>query len=85
VREEPIPRSLLYTCQELFCTGTSVEVTPVRAVDRIEIGDGRPGPVTRRLSDRLMAIARGEAPDPHGWRTPVEALSPEAAPVVAGA
>ncbi len=75
VREEPIPRSLLSTCDELFLTGTSVELTPVRSVDRIEVGDGRPGPVTRRLSDRLLAIAKGEVPDLYGWRTPVGEVS----------
>jgi branched-chain amino acid aminotransferase len=71
VREQTLPRGLLYACDELFYTGTSVEVVPIRSVDRIPVGDGRPGPVTRRLSARLMAIAKGEADDPYGWRTPV--------------
>ncbi len=73
VHETPIPRALLYAGDELFCTGTSVEVTPIRSVDRIPIGDGRPGPITRRLTDRLMALARGEAEDLYGWRTAVGA------------
>jgi branched-chain amino acid aminotransferase len=71
VRERTIPRGHLYACSELFFTGTSVEVTPIRSVDRIPVGEGRPGPITRRLSDRLLAIARGEAEDVYGWRTPV--------------
>lgn len=71
VRERAIPRGHLYTCDELFFTGTSVELTPVRSVDRIPVGEGRPGPVTRSLMDRLLAIARGEAEDLYGWRTPV--------------
>lgn len=74
VRERSIPRGQLYQCDEMFLAGTSVEVTPVRSVDRIPIGEGRdgpPGPITRRLGDRLMAIARGEAEDLYGWRTPV--------------
>lgn len=69
--ERSIPRSLLYTCDELFLTGTSAEVTPVRSVDRIPVGEGRPGPITRRLMERFEAIAHGEADDPYGWRTPV--------------
>jgi branched-chain amino acid aminotransferase len=71
VSEQTLPRGRLYDCDEMFLAGTSVEVTPVRSVDRIPVGDGRPGPITRRLSDRLMAIARGEAEDAYGWRTPV--------------
>jgi branched-chain amino acid aminotransferase len=81
VHEMPIPRALLYACDELFCTGTSVEVTPIRSVDRIPVGEGRPGPVTRRLTDRLMAIACGEADDTYGWRTAVYAGAAAAAVV----
>lgn len=71
VVERKLPRGLLHTCDELFLTGTSAEVTPVRSVDRIPVGDGRPGPITRRLMARFESIARGEADDPYGWRTPV--------------
>lgn len=69
--ERRIPRGLLYTCDELFLTGTSAEVTPVRSVDRVPVGDGRPGPVTRRLMERFEALAHGRAEDAYGWRTPV--------------
>ncbi len=71
VREEAIPRGLLYACDELFLTGTAAEVTPVRSVDRVAVGTGRPGEVTRRLMARFEAIAHGEVEDPFGWRTPV--------------
>ena len=71
VREEGIPRGLLYTCDELFLTGTSVEIAPIRAVDRIPVGAGKPGEVTRRLQAELLGIARGETPDRHGWLTRV--------------
>lgn len=71
VEERVIPRGLLYTCDELFLTGTSAEVTPVRSVDRIPVADGRPGAVTRRLQERFEEIAHGRADDPFGWRTPV--------------
>lgn len=71
VREEIVPRERLYGADELFLTGTAAEITPVRSVDRITIGDGRAGPMTRMLQQRLLGIARGTAPDPYGWRFPI--------------
>lgn len=73
VREQAVPREMLYTADELFFTGTATEVTPIRSVDRVVVGDGRAGPVTRRLQERLLAVARGLLPDPYGWRTPIAA------------
>jgi branched-chain amino acid aminotransferase len=70
-REEGVPRGLLYTCDELFLTGTAVEIAAIRAVDRIPVGAGRPGEITRKLQAELLGIARGEQPDRHGWLTPV--------------
>lgn len=63
----PIPREMLYTADEVFFTGTASEVTPVRSVDRIPVGDGTVGPITRRIQQRFLAVARGEHPDLHGW------------------
>jgi branched-chain amino acid aminotransferase len=71
VREEPVPRESLYTADELFLTGTASEVTPVRSVDRITIGGGQAGPVTKRVQAAFMDTVQGRAPDPHGWLTPV--------------
>lgn len=71
VREEMIPRGLLYTCDELFMTGTAAEVTPVRSVDRNPVGDGRPGEITRRIMNEYLGIARGEIADRYGWLWPV--------------
>lgn len=68
VSEQPVPRELLYTCDEAFFTGTAAEVTPIRSVDRIPVGTGAVGPITRTLQQRLLGIARGELPDPFGWR-----------------
>ncbi|MCI0432704.1 MAG: branched-chain amino acid transaminase [Gemmatimonadetes bacterium] len=73
VREEAIPRERLHTADEVFLTGTAAEITPVRSVDRIPVGEGRPGPITLLIRDRFMAIARGERADPWGWRTPIHA------------
>jgi len=72
VREVPIPREMLYVADEVFLTGTAAEITPVRSVDRQTIGQGEPGPVTRRIQDAFFAIVRGEVPDRHGWLTHVE-------------
>lgn len=74
VREQAIPREQLYSADEIFMTGTAAEVTPVRSVDRITIGSGSVGPVTRQLQSELLGIARGERPDPYGWRAPVREL-----------
>jgi branched-chain amino acid aminotransferase len=71
VREQNIPRALLYSCDEMFLTGTAVEITPVRSVDRIAVGRGKVGPVTRAMQQAFHAITvSGE--DPYGWLTPVK-------------
>ncbi len=66
-----IPREALYIADEAFLTGTAAEVTPIRSVDRITIGDGKPGPVTRAVMKRFDDIITGKAADPHGWMEPV--------------
>jgi branched-chain amino acid aminotransferase len=71
VREQPVPREALYTADELFFTGTASEVTPIRSVDRVQVGAGKAGPITRALQQRYMQAVRGEVPDAHGWLTPV--------------
>lgn len=73
VREQPVPREDLYTADELFFTGTASEVTPIRSVDRITVGSGKAGPITVEIQRRFLAVAKGQADDPHGWRTPVPA------------
>ncbi len=69
VREQHVPRESLYIADELFFTGTATEVTPIRSVDRIEIGEGKAGPVSLAIQERYFALVRGEVDDPHGWRT----------------
>lgn len=71
VREELIPREILYMADEIFFAGTAVEITPVRSVDGIPVGAGRRGPVTRQLQERFFGITSGEMEDRHGWLTPV--------------
>jgi branched-chain amino acid aminotransferase len=72
VREEAIPREWLYIADELFFTGTAAEITPIRSVDRVEVGTGRRGPVTERIQSAFFAITSGTAPAPAGWLHPVD-------------
>ena len=69
VREQLVPREMLYAADELFFTGTASEVTPIRSVDGLKVGEGRRGPVTGRIQRRFLELARGEGPDPWGWVT----------------
>ncbi len=71
VREMPIPREMLYVADEVFFTGTGAEVSPIRSVDKVVVGPGRRGPITRRLQDEFFGIAEGRLADRHGWLTPV--------------
>jgi branched-chain amino acid aminotransferase len=73
VREQVIPREMLYIADEVFFTGTAAEVTPLRSIDRITIGAGRRGPITKRLQEEFFAILAGAKPDRHSWLTPVNA------------
>jgi branched-chain amino acid aminotransferase len=67
VREQTIPRELLYLADEIFLTGTAAEVTPVRSVDRITIGAGKRGPITEVLQSAFFGLFNGKTPDKHGW------------------
>lgn len=71
VRFEVLPRDRLYLADEMFLTGTAAEITPVRSVDRITVGEGRPGPVTLQLQEDFFGIVSGRLRDRHGWLTPV--------------
>lgn len=67
VREEAIPREMLYIADELFFTGTAAEVTPIRSVDRIPVGQGRRGPVTAAVQAAFFGVVQGEREDRYGW------------------
>jgi branched-chain amino acid aminotransferase len=71
VREHAIPREFIYIADEAFFTGTAAEITPIRTVDKINVGDGKVGRVTKMIQDRLLGIARGKYEDLYGWRHPV--------------
>ena len=72
VREEMIPREMLYVADELFFTGTAAEVSPIRSVDGVTIGIGKRGPITEQLQVQFFGINSGELPDKYGWLTPVK-------------
>ena len=69
--EQVIPREMLYICDEAFFTGTAAEVTPIRSVDKINVGSGKMGPITKAIQKEFYAIVRGEKADRHNWLTPV--------------
>lgn len=71
VREQVLPREFLYIADELFFCGTAAEITPIRSVDRIDVGEGRPGPITQRIQREYLGIARGKISDRHRWLTAV--------------
>jgi branched-chain amino acid aminotransferase len=72
VREQDLPREMLYVADELFFTGTAAEVSPIRSVDKITIGSGRRGPVTTALQQAFFDYVNGVVPDRHNWLLPVE-------------
>jgi branched-chain amino acid aminotransferase len=72
VKEQNVPREMLYISDELFFVGTAAEVTPIRSVDRIPIGSGRRGPVTTALQDAFFDYINGVVPDRYNWLTFVE-------------
>jgi len=69
VTETTIPREALYLADEVFFVGTAAEVTPIRSIDKIEVGGGRRGPITERLQRAFFDVINGEVPDRHGWLT----------------
>ena len=60
--EMPFGRDAMYVADEVFMTGTAAEITPVRECDRLEIGSGGPGPITKRVQEVYSKGVRGEIP-----------------------
>jgi len=75
--EQPLPREMLYIADEAFFTGTAAEVTHLRSVDRILVGDGSMGPITKAIYDEFFSIVNGKKPDSYGWLTPVKVAAAE--------
>ena len=70
IREQAIPREMLYVADEIFLTGTAAEITPVRSVDHIQVGAGKRGPVTEVLQSAFFGLFTGKTPDKWGWLEP---------------
>jgi branched-chain amino acid aminotransferase len=69
--EQQIPRESLYIADEVFFTGTAAEITPIRSVDKITVGSGKIGAMTKSLQAEFYGIVRGEKKDRYNWLTPV--------------
>jgi branched-chain amino acid aminotransferase len=69
VIEQNIPREMLYVADEIFFTGTAAEITPIRSIDRVTIGAGKRGPITKKIQERFFEIVEGRCPDTYGWLT----------------
>jgi branched-chain amino acid aminotransferase len=70
--ERSLTRDAVYLADEVFVTGTAAEITPIRSVDRLTIGEGVRGPITKVLQEQFFGIVSGELSDRHGWLTPVK-------------
>src|SRR5215472_5231018 len=71
VIEQIIPREMLYIADELFFSGTAAEITPIRSVDKITVGHGIAGHITKSIRKEFYGIVNGSAEDRFGWLTPV--------------
>jgi branched-chain amino acid aminotransferase len=78
VVETIVPREMLYIADEVFFTGTAAEISPIRSIDRITIGQGRRGPVAEALQKEFFGIINGAKEDRYGWLSPVHAARPAA-------
>jgi branched-chain amino acid aminotransferase len=81
VRECAMPRELLYIADELFMTGTAAEITPIRSVDRLEVGNGKRGPITQALQAEFFGLFSGKTADRYNWLDSVDMSAPRIAAV----
>jgi branched-chain amino acid aminotransferase len=72
VIEQTIPREALYIADEVFFTGSAAEVTPINSIDKVKVGNGKRGPITKKLQEAFFRIVSGEAEDKHNWLTYVK-------------
>ena len=69
VEQRGIPREFLYVADEVFFTGTAAEITPIRAIDQMQIGSGERGLITGQIQEAFFKVIRAEVDDRHGWLT----------------
>lgn len=72
VVEEVIPREMLYIADEVLFTGSAAEITPIRSIDKITIGSGKRGPITKILQDAFFSYIKGDREDKFNWLTHVK-------------
>jgi branched-chain amino acid aminotransferase len=70
VQEMAIPREMLYISDEVFFSGTAAEITPIRSIDKIVVGAGHAGPITKKLQNAFFKIIQS-GKDKHNWLTSV--------------
>jgi branched-chain amino acid aminotransferase len=80
VREQELPREMLYLADEVFFTGTAAEITPIRSIDKITVGRGERGPVTEALQKAFFDVIECRVPDEYGWLTFVREAREAVAP-----
>jgi branched-chain amino acid aminotransferase len=67
--EETIPREMLYIADEVFFTGSAAEITPIRSVDRVLVGEGKRGPIVKKLQEEFFGYIHGKREDKYKWLT----------------
>jgi branched-chain amino acid aminotransferase len=67
IREQIIPREMLYMADEIFFTGTAAEIVPIRSIDHITVGTGKRGPITAGLQAAFFSVVQGERTEDYGW------------------
>ncbi|MDY6876009.1 MAG: branched-chain amino acid transaminase [Chloroflexota bacterium] len=72
VQEQMLVREALYLADEAFFAGTAAEITPIRSIDNIVVGEGKRGRVTAQLQEQFFGIVKGKLKDRFGWMTLVE-------------
>ncbi len=72
VSQEKIPREMLYLADEVFFSGSAAEVTPIRSIDRIEIGTAKRGPITEKIQSEFFSIVDGKTEDKFDWLSYIE-------------
>ncbi len=67
IKQQVLPRESIYIADEAFMTGTAAEITPITQVDKIKVGGGQRGPITKAIQEAFFGVLRGEREDTHGW------------------
>jgi branched-chain amino acid aminotransferase len=69
--ERDVDRTELYVAEEVFICGTRVEIVPIVSIDKIQVGNGKPGPVTKKIQQCYFDIVRGTNERYMHWLAPI--------------